>query len=82
MSNKSKSAADETAPARKALPPSPEVTEEDMMAFHPTIRNIVFAPNHFVALGLEPRADYTDADIEAAYMRKVAELNEVVDSAS
>ena len=77
-SNKS-SFVDVAVPANTAVPPSQEVTEEDMAAFHPTIRNIIFAPDHFAALGLERRADYTDADIQAAYMRKVAELKEAID---
>lgn len=63
--------------ANKEVSPSVEVPQEDMAAFHPTIRNIVFAPDHFAALGLEPRTDYTNADIQEAYKRKVAELKHV-----
>ena len=61
---------------------SADISEEDMAAFHPIIRDIVFAPDHFTALGLEPRADYTNADIQEAYKRKLAELKTVVDDAT
>lgn len=60
--------------AEAAVATANKVSEEDMAAFHPTIRNIIFAPNHFVALGLEPKDSYTDADILEAYTRKLKEL--------
>ena len=75
----SQSASHKTVSASKLVATNNEVSEEDMAAFHPTIRNIVFAPNHFAALGLEPRADYTNAEIQEAYKRKLAELNALVD---
>ena len=56
-----------------------EVSEEDMAAFHPTIRNVIFAPHHFVALGLEPKDSYTNAEILVAYTRKLKELKALVD---
>ena len=51
-----------------------DVPEEVRAQFHPVIRRILWAPNLFAALDLEPREDYTAAEIEKAYQRKVAEL--------
>ena len=58
----------------------PEPNQQAVSAddFHPVIREILFAPNLFAVLGLEPRLDYTDAEIQQAYLRKVRELKAVI----
>ena len=56
------------------------INKEDIDAFHPVIRNIIFAPNHFEALGLEVRDDYTNSEIEAAFQKKIAELNKIINN--
>lgn len=56
------------------------ISKEDMNAFHPLIRNIIFASNHFEAIGLEVRHDYTDSEIEAAFQKKIAEVNKIINN--
>jgi hypothetical protein len=39
------------------------VTKAQMAAFHPTLADIIFAPDHFAALGLERSADVSAQDV-------------------
>jgi hypothetical protein len=51
------------------------VTEAQMAAFHPTLRDIIFAPDHFAVLGLERSAGVSARDVNRAYMTKAREAH-------
>jgi hypothetical protein len=46
------------------------VTEAEMAAFHLTLRDIIFAPDHFAALGLERSAGVSARDVNRAFRAK------------
>ena len=46
-----------------------EVTEAEYNAFDPTLAKLIYAPDHFAALGLEPSSELSDADVSRAVKR-------------